>query len=212
MPGASTSGGHFSLAREETASSKLTTGPKIRGVVPGAEPEPASAAAKKPRKRSKGKGKAGDAAGGTEPDGQLEEPGPSTNGTASAADTAAEGEETATLLQLRLPALMAWQSWFHAVAMRNPAHRLTGWSDLCSCPWCSSPGIAELSVSQAGSNDAAAEPAKRVRNLQKKLKQIQQLREKIKAGGKGKIEPEQEAKLASEQGIIEELRSLGEPV
>ena len=69
-----------------------------------------------------------------------------------------------------------------------------------------------MSVSQAGGNDAAADPAKRVRNLQKKLKQIQQLREKIRAGGKGKMEPEQEAKLASEQGIVEELRSLGESV
>ena len=99
------------------------------------------------------------------------------------------------------------------MATVSSAHRLVGCcSCLYSCAWRSSPGLADLSVSQAGSNDAGAEPAKRVRNLQKKLKQIQQLREKIKAGGMGKIEPEQEAKLASEHGIIEELRSLGETI
>ena len=47
-----------------------------------------------------------------------------------------------------------------------------------------------------------------IRNLKKKLTQIQQLREKV-AGG-ASLEPEQQSKLDSEADILEEMKALGE--
>ena len=66
--------------------------------------------------------------------------------------------------------------------------------------------MAALSVQ--GGSDTAADPAKRVRNLRKKLTQIQQLKSKATSV----LEPEQRAKLDSEAAILAELRSLGESV
>ena len=49
--------------------------------------------------------------------------------------------------------------------------------------------------------------AKRLRNLQKKLRQVQQLKEKQAKGEP--LEPEQLAKIGSEAGLAEEIPSLG---
>lgn len=61
---------------------------------------------------------------------------------------------------------------------------------------------------QEGDGNQATDPAKRIRNLKKKLTQIQQLRDKSKGGAK--LEAEQQAKIDSETSIIDELKSLGE--
>ena len=68
-------------------------------------------------------------------------------------------------------------------------------------------GVANLSLQEGGSGQAA-DPAKRVRNLKKKLTQIQQLRERKASGAT--LETEQQAKLDSEASILQELESLGE--
>lgn len=68
-------------------------------------------------------------------------------------------------------------------------------------------GVAKLSLEEGGGSQAA-EPAKRVRNLKKKLTQIQQLREKKESGAA--LEAEQQAKLDSEASILQELQTLGE--
>jgi uncharacterized protein with WD repeat len=60
------------------------------------------------------------------------------------------------------------------------------------------------------SGENGGDPAKRVRNLKKKLTQIQQLREKVAAGGS--LGPEQQSKLGSEKEVLAELKSLGETV
>jgi translation initiation factor 2A len=62
-------------------------------------------------------------------------------------------------------------------------------------------------AASAGGEGGAAEAEKRARNLQKRLRQISQLREKQAAGST--LEAEQLAKLASEAAVLEELRSLG---
>lgn len=53
----------------------------------------------------------------------------------------------------------------------------------------------------------AGDAAKRGRALQKKLRQVQQLREKAAAGAK--LEPDQLQKLESEPAITAELQALG---
>lgn len=58
------------------------------------------------------------------------------------------------------------------------------------------------------SEDAGADPAKRLRNLQKKLRQVQQLKSK-QAGGTV-LEPEQLQKIASEAALLEEIQVLEE--
>lgn len=68
-------------------------------------------------------------------------------------------------------------------------------------------GVSNVSLKDEGGSQAA-DPAKRVRNLKKKLAQIQQLREKKAAGVT--LESEQQAKIDSETSIVNELRSLGE--
>lgn len=65
-------------------------------------------------------------------------------------------------------------------------------------------------MKEGGGGGAASDPAKRARNLKKKLTQIQQLREKIASGALSQLEPEQQAKLDSEASILAELKSLGE--
>ena len=55
--------------------------------------------------------------------------------------------------------------------------------------------------------DAAADSAKRLRNLQKKLRQVQQLKEKQSKGEA--LEPEQVAKIGSEAGLLAEIEELG---
>jgi uncharacterized protein with WD repeat len=75
-------------------------------------------------------------------------------------------------------------------------------------------GVAALSTADAGSAPAGAAAAgdadKRARNLQKKLRQIQQLKER--AAGGAALEPEQQQKVAGEAALLEELRSLDENV
>ena len=60
---------------------------------------------------------------------------------------------------------------------------------------------------QSEGQDGAADTAKRLRNLQKKLRQVQQLKEKQAKGEP--LEPEQLAKIGSEAGLAEEIQSLG---
>ena len=68
----------------------------------------------------------------------------------------------------------------------------------------SQPGL--LDPSPAGdASSAATDDAKRGRNLQKKLRQIQQLKERQ---AQGPLEPEQLQKLAGEQALLDELSSL----
>lgn len=68
------------------------------------------------------------------------------------------------------------------------------------------PGTPSIPSSEAANGAEPADAAKRGRNLQKKLRQIQQLKERQAQGG---LDAEQQQKLAGEQAIIDELRSLG---
>ncbi len=78
-------------------------------------------------------------------------------------------------------------------------------------------GVAALSTAEpaapaesgAGAGDAGAggDAAKRLRNLQKKLRQVQQLKERAAAGG-APLEPEQLQKIAGEGALQEEIRTL----
>ncbi len=63
-----------------------------------------------------------------------------------------------------------------------------------------------IASSQPAEVEPAGDAAKRGRNLQKKLRQIQQLKERQ---GQTGLSLEQQEKLAGEQAIINELRSLG---
>lgn len=63
------------------------------------------------------------------------------------------------------------------------------------------------STAQDGSNQTA-DADKKARNLQKKLKQIQQLKEKRDANGANTLTPEQLQKLETEQSVMSELRQL----
>ena len=54
----------------------------------------------------------------------------------------------------------------------------------------------------------ATDAAKKIRNLQKKLKQVQQVKEKRDASGTSALTPEQVQKLNSEQAILAELQQL----
>ena len=65
---------------------------------------------------------------------------------------------------------------------------------------------AEVSASAAEPPGGAADAAKRGRNLQKKMRQIEQLKERQ---GQGPLDAEQLQKIAGEQAIIDELQSLG---
>ena len=57
-------------------------------------------------------------------------------------------------------------------------------------------------------SNQGTDSAKKLRNLQKKLKQIQQLKDKRDAGDKSVLTPEQMQKLESEQLLMSELRHL----
>ena len=68
-------------------------------------------------------------------------------------------------------------------------------------------GVTSLSTAEApAQEEAGTDAGKRLRNLQKKLRQVQQLREKQAAGAA--LEPEQLQKIASEATLIQEVRSL----
>ncbi len=60
---------------------------------------------------------------------------------------------------------------------------------------------------QNEAQDSGADNAKRLRNLQKKLRQVQQLKERHAKGES--LEPEQVAKIGSEAGLTAEIQSLG---
>ena len=57
-------------------------------------------------------------------------------------------------------------------------------------------------------SNQGADSAKKVRNLQKKLKQIQQLKDKRDAGDGSVLTPEQMQKLESEPSVTSELHHL----
>ena len=59
---------------------------------------------------------------------------------------------------------------------------------------------------QSEGQDGAADSAKRLRNLQKKLRQVQQLKEK-QANGEP-LEPEQLAKISSEAALLADIQSI----
>ncbi len=70
-----------------------------------------------------------------------------------------------------------------------------------------SAGVSALTTAEPqGQEDSGADAAKRLRNLQKKLRQVQQLKEK-QAGGAA-LEPEQLQKIASEAGLLQEISML----
>ena len=60
---------------------------------------------------------------------------------------------------------------------------------------------------QSEGQDGAADSAKRLRNLQKKLRQVQQLKEKQAKGEP--LDPEQLAKIRGEAGLLADIKSLG---
>ena len=62
-------------------------------------------------------------------------------------------------------------------------------------------GVAKLTVQEAGTD-----PQKRIRNLKKKLTQIQQLQDKLKGGAT--LDAEQQTKLDSEAEVKAELDAL----
>lgn len=68
-------------------------------------------------------------------------------------------------------------------------------------------GVSALTTAETqAQEDAAADPAKRLRNLQKKLRQVQQLKDKQAAGAV--LEPEQLQKIASEAALLEDIRAV----
>jgi len=77
-------------------------------------------------------------------------------------------------------------------------------------------GMESLTLNDSAGSQAApdtsssqgTDSAKKVRNLQKKLKQIQQLKDKRDAGGGSALTPEQMQKLESEQLVLSELHHL----
>ena len=64
------------------------------------------------------------------------------------------------------------------------------------------------SASSTAQDGQGTDAAKKARNLQKKLKQIQQLKEKRDTSGASILTPEQLQKLESEQTILSELHQL----
>ena len=67
---------------------------------------------------------------------------------------------------------------------------------------------AETQAAADTSSNQGTDSAKKVRNLQKKLKQIQQLKDKRDAGDGSVLTPEQMQKLESEQSVMSELHHL----
>lgn len=67
--------------------------------------------------------------------------------------------------------------------------------------------VAGTEQSTAEGQDAGADSAKKLRNLQKKLRQVQQLKERQVKGES--LEPEQIAKIGCEAGILAEIQGLG---
>lgn len=73
--------------------------------------------------------------------------------------------------------------------------------------WVHDAGVSALSTAEAPAHEEAGTDAgKRLRNLQKKLRQVQQLKEKQAAGAA--LEPEQLQKIASEAALTQEIRTL----
>ena len=61
---------------------------------------------------------------------------------------------------------------------------------------------------ESGSSTTAAEPSKKLKNLKKKLRQIEDLEDKIKSGELKNPEKEQLEKVAKKQEIIKEIGEL----
>lgn len=61
---------------------------------------------------------------------------------------------------------------------------------------------------EIGGGESTVDPVKRIRNLKKKLTQIQQLKEKLKNGSLASLDQDQQAKLDSEASILQEIKSL----
>ncbi|GMH45057.1 hypothetical protein BSKO_13014 [Bryopsis sp. KO-2023] len=68
-------------------------------------------------------------------------------------------------------------------------------------------GVAEVNVAAGGGSEEAQ---KKIRNLKKKLRQIDTLKEKMATSGKDSLAKEQLEKLAGEVSIRQELRALGD--
>lgn len=58
------------------------------------------------------------------------------------------------------------------------------------------------------SSDAATDPAKRLKNLKKKVREIESLEEKLKSGEIAKPEPEQLAKIKRKNDLLMEINQL----
>lgn len=75
------------------------------------------------------------------------------------------------------------------------------------------PPAAAAPTSQPPAGDAAGggegDALKRARALQKKLRQIQQLKEKLAKEGPAALEPEQRQKIETEAALVSELKALG---
>ena len=75
-------------------------------------------------------------------------------------------------------------------------------------------GIAAVSLEDStpatvqDSSDQGTDLGKKIRNLQKKLKQIQQLKDKRESAGISSLTHEQLQKLESEQSVLSELYQL----
>ena len=67
---------------------------------------------------------------------------------------------------------------------------------------------ATAAAHKANTPDNITDATKKIRNLQKKLKQIQQVKQKRDANGVSALTPEQMQKLDSEQAILADLQHL----
>eukprot|EP00199_Chlamydomonas_sp_CCMP681_P001252 CAMPEP_0119115726 /NCGR_PEP_ID=MMETSP1180-20130426/51898_1 /TAXON_ID=3052 ORGANISM="Chlamydomonas cf sp, Strain CCMP681" /NCGR_SAMPLE_ID=MMETSP1180 /ASSEMBLY_ACC=CAM_ASM_000741 /LENGTH=630 /DNA_ID=CAMNT_0007104815 /DNA_START=17 /DNA_END=1909 /DNA_ORIENTATION=- len=70
------------------------------------------------------------------------------------------------------------------------------------------PAAAEGAAGAEG-GDASADPVKRARALQKKLRLLQPLKDKLAQEGEASLSAEQMAKISGEAALVEELRQLG---
>ena len=77
---------------------------------------------------------------------------------------------------------------------------------LCSLLSCFPVAGGRAGVPAEDSQGQGGDVAKRARALQKKLRQVQQLKERA---GQEALEPEQLQKIAGEAALVAELRSLG---
>lgn len=93
----------------------------------------------------------------------------------------------------------------------QPQQRPAGGGAAAAAAKAAAGAVQQLSVSGSGkpaADDGPEAAEKRVRALQKKLRQIRQLRDKCEKEGAA-LEPEQLHKLAAEEAVLSEIKSLG---